>query len=449
MNVTTSTQKRFKRKVSVFEHTNLLFFCLFFTLIFSAGKTYSAPQPSNSVQNDSLNFRKSVIPERSPWEKITDFPGRVLFFPLKYTFKGIGISIGYVDHTKIVPKIQDFLESDDGRREAKLTFNVRTGYGMIYKENGILLNDLERNILTFTATVGTHGGQQYKAEFEELKIWQRYKSNVFLRYWNLVDESYYGMGIGSLKSEETEFSLEQTTFNADVGTDLPYEITGVGVFGFEFTNIANSGELTAHETVDLPDILAPGVHDLVSMYNIGIKFIHDSKDMPGNPTRGYEASFASGFYNQYDDDRFGFFRYSIDASTYLNLFYKRILKLRVAGEVNNPLSGKKIPFYYLSELGRTETIRGFERGRYRDRDMFLATAEYRWPVWRRWEENGIDAFLFVDTGQVMQNIYTTSRLDRFETGYGFGFRLWSEEGLMGYIQAGWSEETFRFYVGVN
>ncbi|MBT3233502.1 MAG: BamA/TamA family outer membrane protein [Calditrichaeota bacterium] len=450
MNGPALTEMRSKKKVSVFKYLNLMFVCcLVITLLHGLTPIYGVAQTQTSSQNDSLSSRKSVLPERHTWEKIADIPGRILFFPLKYAFKGIGISIGYVDHTKIVPKINDFLESDDGRREGKPTYNVRTGFGGIYKENGVLISDLDRNNLTFTATVGPHAVQLYQAEFEELQIWQRYKSDFFLRYWNLVDEQYYGLGNGTLKSAETEFALEQTTFKANVGTDLQYGITAVGVFGFEYTNIANSAELTDHETVDLIDAQAPGVHDLVMMYNLGFKLSHDSKDMPGNPTRGYEADFSAGFYNQYDDDRFSFFKYSVDAKTYINLFYKRILALRVAAEVTNPISGKEIPFYYMSSLGRTETIRGFERGRYRDRDMLVATAEYRWPVWRKWEENGIDAFLFVDSGQVMSSLYSTSRLDGFKTGYGFGFRLWSEEGLMGYIQAGWSEETFRFYVGVN
>jgi len=448
MNGRTSNQMRLKRKVTVLGLKSLLLLC-FITMIFSVRSAYSAPPAENSVRNDSLNFKKGILPERNTWEKITDFPGRILFFPMKYAFKGIGISIGYVDHTKIVPKIQDFLESDDGRREGMPTFNVRTGFGFIYKENGILISDLDQNNLTFTSTVGPHGGQLYQAEFEELKVWQRYKSDFSLRYWNLVDEPYYGIGIGTLKSAETKCALEQTTFNADVGTELQYDVTAVGVFGLEYTNIATSSEPESDETVDLPDYLAPGVHDLVMMYNLGFRLSHDSRDMPGNPTKGYEAEFSAGFYNQYDNDRFAFFKYSIDAKTYINLFYKRILALRVAAEVTNPISGKEIPFYYMSELGRTETIRGFKRGRYRDHDMLLATAEYRWPVWRKWEENGIDAFLFMDGGQVMSSLYSTSRLDGFKAGYGFGFRLWSEEGLMGYIQAGWSEDTYRFYIGVN
>lgn len=450
MNRLTTNQMRLKRKKSVFRQLILLLFsCLLVNLIFCVGSTYSAPQTKYSLKNDSLKFDKAIIPERSTWEIITDFPGRVIYSPLKYSFKGIGISIGYVDNTKIVPKIKDFLESDDGRREAKPTYNVRTGFGIIYKENGILITDLDRNNLTFTGTIAPHWGHSFRAKFDNLNVWQRYSSNFALQYWNLVDEPYFGIGTSRLKSAETKFALEQTAFSGDIGTELQYGIKALGVLGFEYTNIATSYDSDVDATVDLPDLLAPGVNDRVLMYNLGFKLNHDSKDMPGNPTRGYEAEFKGGLYNQFDDDKFGFFKYSFDAKTYINLFYKRILALRVAGEVTNPISGKEIPFYYMSELGRSETIRGFKRGRYRDHDMLLATAEYRWPVWRKWEENGIDAFLFVDSGQVMSSVYSKSRLDGFATGYGFGFRLWSQEGLMGYVQAGWSEDTFRLYLGIN
>jgi outer membrane protein assembly factor BamA len=175
----------------------------------------------------------------------------------------------------------------------------------------------------------------------------------------------------------------------------------------------------------------------------------DSKDRPGNPTHGFEASFSGGLYQQVNSDDFGYWKYSADLTRYLHLFYDRILVLRVAAQRMDPLEGRSIPFYDLSELGRKETIRGFSRGRFRDRDMILASAEYRYPIWRNWDEYGIDFLLFADAGQVSPDLFEEASWENFQMGLGFGMRLWDQDGLALKLEAGWSAEEWRIYFVLN
>ena len=118
--------------------------------------------------------------------------------------------------------------------------------------------------------------------------------------------------------------------------------------------------------------------------------------------------------------------------------------MRIATELTEPFSDKQIPFYYLSELGRHETIRGFGRGRFRANDMILASLEYRYPIWRR-----IDATFFVDTGKVSNNLADEFNTDNLEVTFGAGLRLFNRNGLILKTEFGRSDDGVRYYFSLN
>jgi outer membrane protein assembly factor BamA len=178
-------------------------------------------------------------------------------------------------------------------------------------------------------------------------------------------------------------------------------------------------------------------------------FESSNLDRPGNPTRGYNIRFNSGYYKETTDDKYGFTRFQGDFSKFIHLFYERVLVLRCAAEINRQLKDMEIPFYYLSELGNKESIRGFERGRFRDRDKFLVSAEYRYPVWRLWKEQGLDMVLFADAGQISNNIFDNVAIGRLEPGFGMGVRFWNEDGLAAKVEAGRSDDGWRIYFVLN
>ncbi len=58
-------------------------------------------------------------------------------------------------------------------------------------------------------------------------------------------------------------------------------------------------------------------------------------------------------------------------------------------------TGKDAPFFLLSTFGGSTDLRGYESGRYRDRMMYAAQAEYRWQPLDRWIFTG-----FAGVGEV-------------------------------------------------
>ena len=137
-------------------------------------------------------------------------------------------------------------------------------------------------------------------------------------------------------------------------------------------------------------------------------------------------------------------QFSADFKRYLHLFYDRVLLIRLGGQITRPVDSREIPFYYLSELGMINTIRGFQRGRFRDRDKFIGSLEYRYPVW-----NTMDVFLFTDTGQVAKNLFSDVSTKNIEITYGGGLRIWNQNGLVSKIDIGKSKDGIRVTFVLN
>lgn len=77
-----------------------------------------------------------------------------------------------------------------------------------------------------------------------------------------------------------------------------------------------------------------------------------------------------------------------------------------------------VPFYLLSSLGGSDTLRGYGSWRFRDRHAALTTAEFRWIPNR----NSVDVALFYDAGMVAPEFGDLS-MRRFKSNVGIGVRF--------------------------
>jgi outer membrane protein assembly factor BamA len=174
---------------------------------------------------------------------------------------------------------------------------------------------------------------------------------------------------------------------------------------------------------------------------------HDSRNRKANPSDGWETSAKGSLYWDVNNNTYAFWKISTDVTKYVHLFYDRAFGFRIAAEITEPVGGRKIPFYYLSELGRTETIRGFTRGRFRDKHMILGSLEYRFPLMKRDNfQLGLEACYFIDVGQVSENIFQEFSLKDLHVGFGGGFRLFSYNGRILQVLLSKSKDGFRLYV---
>ena len=78
----------------------------------------------------------------------------------------------------------------------------------------------------------------------------------------------------------------------------------------------------------------------------------------------------------------------------------------------------EVPFYLMSSLGGSDTLRGYPSWRFRDRHAALSTVELRWIPNR----NMVDVALFYDAGMVAPR-WDDIALRRFRSNVGAGVRF--------------------------
>jgi hypothetical protein len=113
-----------------------------------------------------------------------------------------------------------------------------------------------------------------------------------------------------------------------------------------------------------------------------------------------------------------YLRLGAHVGTQLELWRHRALYVGVAAEDELAFDHTAVPFSELVQLGGVEDLRGFMRGRFRDASSWLATVEYRWPVWM-W----MDGALFCDYGGVFGPAFKGFSVGALRPDVGFGVRV--------------------------
>lgn len=397
--------------------------------------------------DDSTRIPVPVQP-RQTWEKIVSFPGTLLNLPFKLVFKTAEHTIAFVDNSQLIPRTQDLLESDDGLRGVVPTYASRNGGGIkFYRKNWF--NPASK--FTLTVMLGVHRRQKYEIEFKNLNLGP-VQGKFGAHYQMLSDESFFGLGPQTRYTEKSLYAHEQAaaTFSLE---KVWQEQSGVTVqAGANLNNILRGME-TGEKSPNTVEIFTrstlPGIGEQVRLGFLEMQVWRDTRNHPGKPTAGGEKKITGALYREIAGNEFGFWKLGGDFTQFVHLFYARTLKLRLAGEITRPIN-RKIPFYYLSEFGEQSTVRGFERGRFRARDKIQGTLEYCYPLSQNQKkQSGIDAFLFVDSGQISDDLTADFDFTAFKSGLGGGVRIYDAEGTSAQVQLGFCTDGYRFYFLLN
>ncbi|MBA3465070.1 MAG: BamA/TamA family outer membrane protein [Deltaproteobacteria bacterium] len=145
------------------------------------------------------------------------------------------------------------------------------------------------------------------------------------------------------------------------------------------------------------------------------------------------------------DDPTSYIRYGGEVQRYFDLYRgTRTLALRVLADAVAGTDGRtdgKISFVDLPRLGGSEFLRGYTSGRFRDRVVVLATAEYTWPLM-----HNASAFTFFDVGEPLYSFdELTKDTDRIRFGYGIGIQVHTRNTFLMRTQIAMSREgNFSF-----
>lgn len=247
-----------------------------------------------------------------------------------------------------------------------------------------------------------------------------------------ISNEYWGLGNSSDDADRTAFRFSQTAGVGTLGVRLmPWLSVGTAAAWLE-PSIRNDPGIvpSIHEAFD--ESTAPGLTEQPRFLSTEVSVDLDYRDsIPPTRTaarldqvpvagasRGgrYQVILAS--YRDQELGRYSFRRTTIDLQQHVPfLFGHRVLSLRGLAVLNHASDGQVVPFYLSPAFGGVSTGRGFPSFRYRDENLLLLQAEYRYQI-----NPLVNAAVFVDTGQVASTARGLA-WSRFKTTYGTGLRL--------------------------
>ncbi len=189
---------------------------------------------------------------------------------------------------------------------------------------------------------------------------------------------------------------------------------------------------------------APGIDVQANYSRVGGFAQYDWRDNPGGPRRGgnYFAQFSD-----YRDRTFGlanFRRLDLEAQQFISVLnQRRVFAVRARSTLTYRDGNQPIPFYMQPSLGGSEDLRGYRPFRFRDDNLFVMNAEYRYEIF-----SGLDMALFGDAGKVFHH-KSDFDLANLESDAGFGFRFNVRDQTFLRLDVGFSHEGFQIWVRFN
>jgi outer membrane translocation and assembly module TamA len=270
-----------------------------------------------------------------------------------------------------------------------------------------------------------------------------FNSRFFLNFRtiqrNYAEEDYFGIGPSSDLAHRSNFRFDATDVGSTVGLYLSRGLR-FQIFGGLLNSSIGPGQdkqLPSVEQVFRSE-QAPGLQQEPDYRYGGAALDFDYRDDPVNTTAGgyYRIGWTS--FNDSKLSRFSFRQYATELRQYVPVFdSSRVLALRALSLLTDSNASNQIPFFMMGALGGAESLRGFADARFRDRNLLLLNAEYRWTVFTQ-----MDAVLFADAGKVFSKINQIG-LNNLETSYGFGARFKSPKGPLVRVEFAFSHEMRR------
>ena len=268
--------------------------------------------------------------------------------------------------------------------------------------------------------------------------WRGYmKANLVLEFPNLADGhlaagvealwqdstqlNYFGIGPDSPEDPRTQYRL-QTTNIATYARYRPSRwlalSSQVGWLGspsissptgpFQPDDALNAQEIYANDP-------AMTIAEQPGFFHGELAITADTRDFNDHPTSGGLYRAAAGAYVA-SEQHYSFRRYEVEGLHAVSLFDGAwVLMAHGWGVFTQASPGREVPVYLMPSLGGSNTLRGYSNYRFHDRQLLLASAESRWPIFAH-----LDAAVFVDTGTVAAR---AGDLGFDKSASGFGLRV--------------------------
>lgn len=241
---------------------------------------------------------------------------------------------------------------------------------------------------------------------------------VLARVRNFPQEDFFGVGPNSAFLRRSDYTYRDSAVSGGAGVRYD-EFAAGGRVEYLNPSIGRGEDPRFRSTDELfSDADAPGLARQPDFLRFEAFTSYDTTDRPVNPRSGIRYRVSFNRYNDRDFDSYSFRRWDADLQHYIPFFHgHRTIALRGLASFSEADDGDRVPFYLMRHLGGPYTLRGFRSFRFRDTEVLLLQAEYRWEI------NAVTSgALFYDTGMVAPRRQALS-VARFRKDYGFGLRV--------------------------
>jgi hypothetical protein len=258
--------------------------------------------------------------------------------------------------------------------------------------------------------------------------------NMALRY-ERFPQKFYGVGNDVPASEEESYTPKTAGFRVALKkrflghfyAGLQYELENTVILATAPGGLLESGDIAGSRGGWIS--------------GLGVNISWDSRDNVFFPRRGRFFSLAADVYARVLGSDFNYTSIIVDLRTYVPVAAAQVLAFQAYFKTR----GGNPPFYQLALLGGDSIMRGYYRGRYRDKTLVAVQAEYRVPVWWRF-----GAAAFAGLGEVGAGLedFRLGNL-RYSLGFGVRFKLDTREGTNVRVDFAWGEHSHGLYMTVQ
>jgi hypothetical protein len=253
----------------------------------------------------------------------------------------------------------------------------------------------------------------------------RFFADLYARHRDFPQEDFFGPGPDAARTDRVSYGYRDTAVGGGGGLRAAGWLTVGGRTAFLSPAVSGGTDSRLPSIEQLFDeTAAPGLAVQPNFVRMEGWLDLDYAEPAGNPRSGGRYLVSHAAYLDRGRAGYGFSRTEVDLRQYLSVLQqRRVLALRGYGSFAVARPGERVPFYLQQTLGGGSTLRGFREYRFRDSNLLLLQAEYRWEIFP-----ALDAALFYDAGMVAPRAGDL-HLRRFERDYGLGFRFGTIRGV--------------------
>lgn len=271
----------------------------------------------------------------------------------------------------------------------------------------------------------------------EIRQGRAYKLSFDLKaeYDRFLNYSFYGLGPGAPKENETILTYETISLPLTVGRGVTPHLVFEASYVLRWLKVSDPREGPYQGL--LLDLAGRG-RLFVPYVSLALKY--DTSDSQIHPTRGFrfilQNDMAAGFMGSRD---FSFNRLTADVRKYQRVFgAKDVFAVRALAQ---HVGGRDVPLFDHASLGGGSimtAMRGFPLNRFLDKGKFLVNAEYRFPIFCR-----VGGNVFADAGTVWPSLRDID-LGAIALDGGVGLRFYMPD-FVARVDVAWSREGMGLY----